>query len=289
LTPETLLLCTDLDRTVLPNGTQPESPKARRCFSRFVSESDVILVYVTGRNKSLVQRAMVNYRLPTPDFVISDVGTNIHDLRTGDWQVWLEWQKEIGRDWKGRTHQELRQLLRDIDALRLQEHAKQNTYKLSFYVPLSADRATLRRVIEARLTDAGVEAGLIFSIDEPGGVGLLDILPRRATKLHAIEFLQQYLCIPLEQVLFAGDSGNDLAVLASRIPAVLVANAMASVVEEATVEARKQHNESALYVARGGYLGMNGNYSAGILEGIAHYHPDLRTQIGTIEPEQAHH
>jgi hypothetical protein len=31
---------------------------------------------------------------------------------------------------------------------------------------------------------------------------------------------------------------------------------------------------AAFYQAQGGFLGMNGNYSAGILEGIAHYHPD---------------
>jgi hypothetical protein len=28
-----------------------------------------------------------------------------------------------------------------------------------------------------------------------------------------------------------------------------------------------------LYIARGDFQGMNGNYSAGMLEGIAHYHP----------------
>ena len=33
---------------------------------------------------------------------------------------------------------------------------------------------------------------------------------------------------------------------------------------------------NALYLAHGGFLGMNGNYSAGILEGVAHYHPDTR-------------
>ena len=30
--PERLLLCTDLDRTLIPNGPQPESPRARAAF-----------------------------------------------------------------------------------------------------------------------------------------------------------------------------------------------------------------------------------------------------------------
>jgi hypothetical protein len=37
--------------------------------------------------------------------------------------------------------------------------------------------------------------------------------------------------------------------------------------------------QDTLYVAQGGYLGMNGNYSAGILEGLAHYWPEVDTWL----------
>jgi len=282
---ETLLLCTDLDRTLLPNGAQPESVLARQCFSRFVDHTHVSLVFVSGRDKGLVQQAIIDYQLPQPDFVISDVGTNIYDLRAGDWQDWPDWQQEIAQDWQGRTHQQLLELLCGIEMLQLQEQAKQNTFKLSFYVPLSADQGALHEIIAARLSEAGVLASLIWSIDEPAAVGLLDILPQRATKLHAVEFLQQALGITTQQTLFAGDSGNDLPVLASRIPAVLVNNAMDSVKQQAVAEADKQGNSAFLYIADGGYLNMNGNYSAGILEGIAHYHLDLKQQIEAIATE----
>ena len=70
--------------------------------------------------------------------------------------------------------------------------------------------------------------------------------------------------------VFAGDSGNDLDVLSSPIHAVLVANAGDDV-----RAAARSAPQSSLYMARGGYLGMNGNYSAGILEGLAHYLPDV--------------
>ncbi len=278
----TLLLCTDLDRTLLPNGTQPEFPQARQHFYRFVAHSNIILAYVTGRDKNLVQQAISNFQLPNADFIISDVGSNIYDLRGGGWQAWLEWQKMIAQDWRGRTHQQLRTLFQDIDALRLQEHTKQNTFKLSFYVPLNANHAALHKVIQSRLLDADVQACLVWSVDEPAGVGLLDILPRQASKLHAIEALQNYLSIPPEWTLFAGDSGNDLPVLASHIPSILVANATKSVKEHAKTEAEKQGNSLQLYLAQGGFLGMNGNYSAGILEGIVHYHPRLKERIATM-------
>jgi sucrose-6-phosphatase len=62
---------------------------------------------------------------------------------------------------------------------------------------------------------------------------------------------------------------------------VLVKNAPPEVREEAVRIADERQTRDALYLAKGGYLQMNGNYSAGILEGIAHYHPGLIEQVLT--------
>ena len=283
MTSPRLLLCTDLDRTLLPNGAQPESPMARRRFQALAADSELVLVYVTGRDRQRVERAINNYLLPVPDFVISDVGTNIYDLRQGGWQVWQQWQEEIAPDWDGFDHQRLSRLLSGFSDLRLQEFSKQNTFKLSYYVPLHVDRLTLVERLTACLQENRVNASLIWSVDEPAGIGLLDVLPNRATKLHAVEFLQTSLGIPLSQTLFAGDSGNDLPVLASSIPSVLVANAMPSVAQEALAAAEAAGHRNRLYLARGNFLGMNGNYSAGILEGVAHYHPELLELFSDLE------
>ncbi len=284
---QTLLLCTDLDRTLLPNGTQPESPGARQCFARLSEREDVTLVYVTGRHKLLVQQAIQCYSLPRPDLVISDVGTKIYDLRTGDWDTWLEWEKEIDPDWAGQTHSDLRALFSDLKSLQLQEREKQNTHKLSYYVSLHEDEQQLIHAMEGRLAQGGINASLIWSVDEPAGVGLLDVLPRGATKLHAIEFLRERLDFTLEQTVFAGDSGNDLPVLASRLQAVLVMNASDTVRAAARTEAELAGYSDAIYFAKGGFMGMNGNYSAGILEGVAHYKPGLRAWI--TESREANH
>ena len=270
-----LLLCTDLDRTLLPNGPQPESPQARGRFAALVSDPGVVLAFVSGRDRGLVEKALVSYSLPRPDFVISDVGTNIYDLRGGDWSNWSQWEQEIAPDWNGLGAADLRQLLSGFKDLRLQERRKQNTFKLSYYLPLHQAPGDLEGPLQRCLQAEGVAASLVWSVDEPAGIGLLDVVPRRATKLHAVEFLQASLGATLEQTLFAGDSGNDLPVLASAIPAVLVANAMPRVAEQASAAAAANGHAEALYLARGGCLGMNGNYSAGILEGVAHFRPDL--------------
>ena len=128
--------------------------------------------------------------------------------------------------------------------------------------------------MDARLKQEGIKANLIWSIDEKASLGLLDVLPASANKLHAIRFLMQQKDFSHKNTIFSGDSGNDLDALMSDIPAVLVANADAEV--KSLVANVNRHT---LYIAKGGYLGMNGNYSAGILEGVAHYWPEVDTWL----------
>ena len=78
----------------------------------------------------------------------------------------------------------------------------------------------------------------------------------------------------LGNTVFCGDSGNDLEVLVSPIPAVLVANGRAKVKAGAIEMARQAGTEKQLYIASGNFLNMNGNYAAGMLEGIVHFYPD---------------
>jgi HAD superfamily hydrolase (TIGR01484 family) len=276
-----LLVCTDLDRTLIPNGPQSESPNARDHFATFVAHPGVTLSYVTGRHRALVEQAMTYYRLPPPDFVIGDVGTTIYHLGPErEWARQTQWESEIAADWGGRSHADVKSLLIDLPSLRLQETTKQNEYKLSYYVPLHSDRQTLSRLIERRLQDNHVAARLIWSVDEPAGVGLLDVLPARASKYHAIEALMQLNGFDYDVTVFCGDSGNDIEVLVSPIPAVLVANSQQQVRDLATRLAAEGGNSAQLYIAAGGFMGMNGNYSAGILEGIAHFHPDVIGWMG---------
>jgi len=271
-----ILICTDLDRTLLPNGRQPESPGARATFARLVARPEVTLAYVSGRHRALVEGAIREYGLPLPDWVVGDVGTTIYQVHAGEWRHWTEWEQDMATDWRGLTADDLRPLFTDLPSLRLQEEAKQNRYKLSYYLPLLTDIGALQREMLRRLETQQLAAGLIYSVDEATSTGLLDVLPAHATKLHAVEFLMQQQGFDYANTVFAGDSGNDLPVLASMIQSVLVANADIDVVEQAKTQARKQGTMAAFYLAQGGFLDMNGNYSAGIVEGVAHYHPDIR-------------
>ncbi|SMF97363.1 hypothetical protein SAMN02949497_0387 [Methylomagnum ishizawai] len=272
-TGERILLATDLDRTLLPNGAQAESPEARPRFRRLAARPEVVLAYVTGRHRALVEQAIADYGLPTPDFVIGDVGASLYAVRGRTWTHRADWQARIAGDWEGRTRADLARALADLGGLRLQEPEKQAPLKLSYYAEALADPAELLAAVRARLRATGAACHLIWSIDETTATGLLDLLPAGASKLHALRFLGEDLGIPLLDTVFAGDSGNDMEVLESEIPSVLVANAESGVRAMAVERARSLGHSAALYLATGGMGGMNGCYSAGILEGLAHFIP----------------
>lgn len=296
-----LLLCTDLDRTLIPNGIHPESSAARRYFNHLVSHPDIVLTYVSGRDKLLVQEAIAEYQLPVPDYVIADVGASLYALKTEkktgqmEWSLWHEWSSFYSQDWKGQINDDIAALFSDRVELEKQPVTKQKIYKLSYFVPLNRDHESLFQSMQEKLDSAGLNAALIWSVDEAVGIGLLDVMPRHATKRYAIEFLMQEQKFALEHTLFAGDSGNDLDVLLSPIQSILVANAHKDVkdkIQEFNHDAGSTINHSTfnlstykspIYIAQGGFKNMNGNYSAGIVEGVQHYVPQIEQWLEKVK------
>ncbi|CAK6694491.1 HAD family hydrolase [Synechococcus sp. CBW1107] len=275
-----LLLCTDLDRTLLPNGESPESAGARDRFAALVARPEVTLAYVSGRHLALVEQAIEQYGIPRPDWVIGDVGSRMYQWQPpGHWLESTAWQVEIATDWPGLSSGAISEAFTTIEDLTLQGQDRQSTYKLSYFLPLGVDLGSLRRVMEARLRELQARSSWIYSVDEQAQVGLLDILPERATKLHAVEFLMQQQGFLPSSTVFAGDSGNDLPILVSPVPSVLVANAHPDVLRDASAGSSQRGTDQSLYVAKGDFLGMNGNYSAGILEGLVHFHPETKAWI----------
>ena len=81
----------------------------------------------------------------------------------------------------------------------------------------------------------------------------------------------------VDEVIFAGDSGNDLPVLTSQIPSVLVDNASAEI-KQAAVELSKHNGHAeALFLAKS-HRDNEGNYAAGVLQGVAHFAPHFVMQ-----------
>lgn len=275
-----ILLCTDMDRTIMPNGDQDESPAARRILHLLVDRPELRLAYVSGRDKRLILDAVAQYELPLPDYAVGDVGTTIYEVRDGNWELWTAWFEEIGKDWRGLRPEDLAAMLHDLRALSLQEPEKQSRFKLSYYTDARVDRHALVDEVDRLLSRRGLRCRIIWSVDEQRDLGLVDVLPQRASKRHAIDYLVKREGYAKSRVVFCGDSGNDLDVLTSGIQSVLVKNASDEVRREALEGASHHGLSETLYVAHGDFMGMNGNYAAGVLEGLAHYVPDVKPWIG---------
>lgn len=271
------LICTDLDRTLIPNGIEEEASLVRTRFANIFNQDNVQLAYVSGRNLELVEDAIADYALPKPDTVIADVGASIYHSTDAGWQSDKNWQNSIAENWRGKSWQALAGLIEDIQGIRLQDEQINQAcpYKLSYFTRADADAAGLQRTIESTLSSHGFESRAIWSLDEAKNLGLLDILPARVSKLHAIEFLLRHVDIKPENCLFCGDSGNDLEALTSRIPSVLVANALPETRRLAMHHSKRLNNEDSLYLASYRSDSDNGNYAGGILQGIQHFFPVL--------------
>ncbi|NIW00116.1 HAD-IIB family hydrolase [Candidatus Saccharibacteria bacterium] len=271
-----ILICSDLDRTIIPNGYQEESAHARPVFRHITEHANIHLTYVSGRDKQLIIDAIEEFYLPLPDYAIGDVGTTFYRIINGNWQLSDEWSDEISQDWKGLNWEGLAEYFEDMHEIRLQELEKQSPHKLSFYTDQDVDHPHLKEKIRLVLMQKGLRANIIWSVDEISSNGLLDIVPARANKLHAIQFLMKQEQFSEDNTVFAGDSGNDLDVLTSGLKAILVKNAMDEVRKEAVEKLSDKHMLNRLYLPIGNFLGLNGNYAAGVLEGLVHFFPETK-------------
>jgi hypothetical protein len=70
--------------------------------------------------------------------------------------------------------------------------------------------------------------------------------------------------------VFCGDSGNDIFPLTAGFSGVLVRNADEQLVQKVR-EAMRDNPALKVYFARGGFRGLSGYYTSGVIEGACHY------------------
>ena len=101
--------------------------------------------------------------------------------------------------------------------------------------------------------------------------GYLDVLPQSATKEYALKYLQNRFKLQENDIVFAGDGGNDLGPLTSGYQAIVVNNASELFKKKVVEIAKAKSVLDSVYFAHGDFNGMNGNYTAGVLEGLNHF------------------
>jgi len=264
-----MILATDLDRTLLPNGPDEFSGELDTFFEK-IAEAGISLWYVTGRNIEQFQEAKKKFGVCDPQYLIAHVGTRIYEhdgKHLIEMDSWSDHVHELNPHWQREQIISLMPFADYADAgLREQEDENQNAFKVSLYLDDHDKKDEVVRTIRTRLANDGIEPDIIWSFDPlKDDVGLIDILPKGATKLGALQFLEEHTGRVKQDIIYAGDSGNDLAPLTAGYRVIVVNNAP----DDVKQEVRNTASNKA-YIAKGGEYG-DGNYANGVLEGLQHF------------------
>ncbi len=218
------VLATDLDGTLIPLQLHEQNLRDLQTLREHVFADEITLVFVTGRHLASVQTAITEFALPQPKWIICDVGTTICQLADDRKFISSQAYEDHLSQIVGQVSvDQLYESLSSIAGMRRQEPEKQGRFKLSYYADAAALDELCRQINQ--LLGDDVPYSVIHSVDPFNGDGLIDLLPRGVSKAFALEWWSHFVGIATDQLVFAGDSGNDLAALVAGYRTILVGNA----------------------------------------------------------------
>ncbi len=237
----TLLVC-DIDNTLV--GCPASTSRFTDWHGR---QADLLFGIATGRSLHSAQAILSRENVPQPQVLITSVGSEIYHLDpTGTGYDRDEaWAARIAVGWDRAA---VAAVLAQAGDLQPQGSLEQRTFKLSYFT--RGDPDTARRV-----RDLLRAAGHACSVIQSHGT-YLDILPHAASKGTAVEHVRRHYGLSREQVMVAGDSGNDVEMLRSVRHSIIVANHSDGLDQDPTLA----HS----FVSRFGHAG-------GIIDGVDHF------------------
>lgn len=234
-------LFTAIDNTLLgDNEALEQFAKVVRTHRR-----QFLFGIATGRRLDSVLTILKRYNIPTPDVLITSLGTEIY--YTSELFADIAWSHHIDHSW---TPQVLRRVLESLPGLSPQPKNEQSRFKVSYYY--DAELAPSLEDINAFLRQQELSVNATLSFGQ-----YLDIVPARASKGQALRYVANQYNIPLERTLVTGGSGGDADMLRGNTLGVVVSN-------------RHQEELSNLSENEQVYF-ANGAHAWGILEAIRHY------------------
>jgi len=257
------LLASDLDGTLIAAEPSRRHVDAVSDFGERVRARRLALMYVTGRHLQLALSGIDGAGLPRPDVVACDVGTSLYWPAKHGFRLDEAYRARIESTPGVMTAADIRDALARETGFRLQEPAKQADFKVSYYVDLERTRDDLVESLERRL-EGGTRTRLVWSRDATTGVGLLDVLPAAVGKETAVAFAARHLARSRDDVIFAGDSGNDRDAILAGWRAIVVGNARDELKEELRSHARARGLDDRVYFAESEVAG-------GVIEGLGHF------------------
>ena len=235
------LIVSDIDHTLLGDDT------ALMNFNNLLNgiNSDIGFAVATGRTVDSAFEVLKENNVILPIVIISSVGSEIYYNYKGELIFSKGWQAHIKYQF---NRQKIYDLMKQLNFLQYQEEENQREFKISYY---TSDNPGNLEMVKKVLIKNKMKANVIFSHGQ-----FLDILPYRASKGKAIRYISYRWNIPNENILVAGDSGNDEEMLKGDLLGVVVGNH--------TPELDSLRGSSRIYFSKR-------NYAGGIIDGIDYY------------------
>ncbi len=239
VTADRFVIC-DIDNTLLGDKEGLQNLKK---YIRSVSNK-VSFGIATGRRIESAVQVLKKWKAPTPDVLITSVGSEIHygPRLVKD----LNWEKHINRLWKPDA---VYQVMKGLPGIIIQKDVDQRKHKISYYI--DPDKSPTIREIKSYLRKEHLHVNVVYSHQQ-----YLDILPIRASKGLAVRYFALKWGLPFEHILVAGDSGNDEEMLRGNTLAIVVGNYSS--------ELEKLRGDPHIFFAKG-------RCAWGITEGINYY------------------
>ncbi len=233
------ILITDLDNTLTGDNQALEELVA------LLRDNDHIgFGIATGRRLDSAMALVKDLGLPTPDLLDTDAGTQLHygeKLRLD-----RSWRQQIGFAWQPDS---IRELLDAVPGFYRQAEEHQSEFKISYEIDPQV--APKLNQIRKKLREAGLRAKVVLSLGM-----YLDVIPVRGGSDLTLRHVLWKWGFSSENVLVAGDSGNDIGMLLGRTLGVVVSNH--------SPELERLRDHPRIYFA-------SQPHARGILEGIEYY------------------
>jgi sucrose-6F-phosphate phosphohydrolase len=207
------LLSFDIDNTLIDFYTfKSNFPKT---WIKYSIDKNIILTYNTGRLIDDVLHLIEKGVLPHPDYIISGVGTHIYNFK--EHSIEKKFNDVLDEGW---NLESVENIINKIQhPISEQPNKFQHSYKRSYFFHDATEE--LIENIAQDFANANMDVNVIYS-----GNKFLDILPKWANKGNALQWLLKRLDLKTNQVLVAGDSGNDSAMFDLKdVSGIVVANA----------------------------------------------------------------
>lgn len=233
------LICCDIDNTLTGDVAS-----LRALTSWLAGKPEHHFIVSTGRGFEDALSVLDQWKIPRPKVLVTSVGSEIYHMQADQsYQLDEVWSRSHCQSW---DVEKVGELLARFSEVTLQKPALQRPRKLGYYLKgYSGD--VLERIRET-LAQNGQDSEVIFSHDL-----YLDILPSGVDKGHALGYLQDYLAIPRERTIAAGDSLNDRSMLTMAGMAIVVGNGA---------------EELSILRPVKGILFAEQKFAAGLLEGL---------------------